>query len=152
MPASSVRDMVTPDVWNGYFKFCNIRNPWDKVVSFFHFQHHNMRDKPQANIVNAFRRWLLETANYGYDSDIFLIDGKSVVDDVVRHHRIDADLHAICAKIGLEAPVLPQLKAEFRKKALPYVDYYDDVTREKVASLYDKDIDLFGWTFEDALS
>ena len=33
MPARELRNRVARDVWNGYFKFCVERNPWDKVLS-----------------------------------------------------------------------------------------------------------------------
>jgi hypothetical protein len=36
MPAWLVRLRVPPGIWNGYFKFCVDRNPWDKVLSHFH--------------------------------------------------------------------------------------------------------------------
>ena len=36
MPAREVKQRVPVDVWNGYFKFCVERNPWDKVLSHYH--------------------------------------------------------------------------------------------------------------------
>jgi hypothetical protein len=36
MPAWLVRLRVPPGIWNGYFKFCVERNPWDKVLSHYH--------------------------------------------------------------------------------------------------------------------
>ncbi len=36
MPASEVKNQVPTGVWNGYFKFCVERNPWDKVLSHYH--------------------------------------------------------------------------------------------------------------------
>ena len=35
MPASDVRALVGPEVWDSYFKFCVIRNPFDKIVSLW---------------------------------------------------------------------------------------------------------------------
>src|SRR6266542_3679403 len=36
MPASEVKHQVPTGFWNGYFKFCVERNPWDKVLSHYH--------------------------------------------------------------------------------------------------------------------
>ena len=37
MPADQIRQKVGHKIWNEYFKFCVIRDPYDKVVSAFHF-------------------------------------------------------------------------------------------------------------------
>src|SRR5215831_3026976 len=42
MPAREVKQRVPVDVWNGYFKFCVERNPWDKVLS--HYNMHAARE------------------------------------------------------------------------------------------------------------
>jgi hypothetical protein len=31
-----LRDRLPPRLWDGYFKFCVERNPWDKTLSFFY--------------------------------------------------------------------------------------------------------------------
>ena len=36
MPGLEIQKRVPRDVWNGYFKFCVERNPWDKVLSHYH--------------------------------------------------------------------------------------------------------------------
>ena len=38
MPAREVKQRVPVDVWNGYFKFCVERNPWDKLLSHYNMQ------------------------------------------------------------------------------------------------------------------
>jgi hypothetical protein len=35
MPAEEIRNLTGRDVWDAYYKFCVIRNPFDKVVSYF---------------------------------------------------------------------------------------------------------------------
>jgi hypothetical protein len=36
--ALSIKDKLPSEVWNSYFKFSIARNPWDKVVSDFHWK------------------------------------------------------------------------------------------------------------------
>src|SRR6185312_9079529 len=35
MPAALIRQQVGETVWNDYYKFCVIRNPWEKAISGF---------------------------------------------------------------------------------------------------------------------
>jgi hypothetical protein len=37
MPAALIRERLGTEVWNSYFKFCVIRNPFDKAISAFHY-------------------------------------------------------------------------------------------------------------------
>jgi len=36
MPASEVKKIVPMSIWNSYYKFTIIRNPFDKIVSYFY--------------------------------------------------------------------------------------------------------------------
>src|SRR5262245_8925828 len=38
MPARRVRELLNGQCWDSYFKFCAVRNPFDKVVSQFWFE------------------------------------------------------------------------------------------------------------------
>ncbi len=46
MPAARIREYLGADVWNECFKFCAIRNPFDKLVSMYSFQ--MSRQKPNS--------------------------------------------------------------------------------------------------------
>src|SRR5689334_12041430 len=37
MPAKTIRALIGDAVWNDYFKFCIVRNPFDAVVSAYRF-------------------------------------------------------------------------------------------------------------------
>jgi hypothetical protein len=70
MPAREVKQRVPVYVWNGYFKFCVERNPWDKVLS--HYNMHARREGGGLSLdeylargrfpINDFRYWIVRGA------------------------------------------------------------------------------------------
>jgi len=44
MAAAEIRDRLGADVWDSYFKFCVMRNPFDKSVSEFYFNRNRARN------------------------------------------------------------------------------------------------------------
>ncbi|WP_158971873.1 sulfotransferase family protein [Chachezhania sediminis] len=151
MPAQRIRRQLDdPAIWNGYLKFCNIRNPWDKVVSWFHFRHPQAKTLSHAETVASFRAWLPGTDEVGRDFHIYSIDGKPVADDYIRYDRLEEDFTRICGKLDLDPGILPRFKTAERGDAkIPYQDYYDDASRARVAQDFAPDIAAFGWTFEN---
>jgi len=150
MPAVEIRDQLPREIWDGYRKICNIRNPWDKTVSWFHFKNPHLKDTPKAEVIGEFRRWLssAKTSAIGYDSNIYFIDGAPVADDFIRYENLQGDFDRICGELGVASDMLPQLKTGLRgKEKVPYQDYFDEDLQEKIRSTYEKEIALFGWEF-----
>ena len=149
MPAAEIRSKLPEDVWDSYFKFCNLRNPWDKTVSWFHFQYwKDVSDLTVADTIAAFRKTLAGTEKVMRDFHIYAIKGTPVVDDFIRHDRLEEDLHRIAQKLGIEVRELPNMYSDFRQKRIDYKDYYDVAARDKVAEIYAPEIELFGWEFD----
>lgn len=150
MPAHRIRDQLSAETWAGYFKFCNIRNPWDKTVSWFHFKHPGIKSEGEAAIVQAFRRWLAgqNGQDIGRDTSIYFIAGQPVCDAYIRYDTLGEDYARICADLDIPAGEIPQLKTAQRgKKTIPYQSYYDTALRDEVATLYEREITTFGWSF-----
>ena len=149
MPAQKIRAQLPDDVWTGYFKFCNIRNPWDKTVSWFHFKHPDIKKLPESEIFQAFRSWFdgQEGRDIGRDTSIYFIDDVPVCDDYIRYDTLAEDYSRICRKLDVAEHPIPALKTAQRGKAIPYQKYYDAAQRDSIGALYDKEIAQFGWSF-----
>lgn len=148
MPAAQVREQLGAEIWRDYTKICAVRNPWDKVVSFFHMARPRVKERPQHQIFERFRRFVAEEDDLGEDLDTFAIDGRLVADQVIRYETLAGDFARVCAAIGIAAPALDAIKADTRGEAkIDYRDYYDAPTRERVAARFARDIELLGWTF-----
>lgn len=153
MPAQKIRDQLPAEIWNSYCKICNIRNPWDKTVSWYHFQHTGVKDLSKDEVIAGFRAWLSnpDETRLGLDTNIYFIDDTPVADVYLRHSSLAEDYAALCDRLGIDAAPLPKLKSGQRgAKKIDFQDYYDAPLRDKVAELYARDIAHFGWTFDQA--
>ncbi|HLF89697.1 MAG TPA: sulfotransferase family 2 domain-containing protein [Anaerolineales bacterium] len=155
MPAQFLKNMLSADIWNDYFKFSFVRNPWDWFVSQ-HF--YNLDKNGVAMDINARlrKRDILETyeflkmyrGNRNAESAFqhsFLCNNKNevLVDFVGRFERFRDDFQEIQNRIHTNS-VLPHLNSSKHKD---YRFYFNDESRSIIAELYKVDIELFGYDF-----
>lgn len=144
MTAGQIKRRIGAETWNDFFKFCFERNPWDKVVSHYWFRKKNPRKAP----IGSFEEYL-DARKCPVDHPLYTINGELAVDVVGRYESLEADLDKILARIGLPDAALPtERNTQYRTDPKPYQEYYDDRTRELVANLYAKEIELFGYRFD----
>ena len=141
--------------WRRAFRFSFVRNPWDKVVSHFHY-----RTKTNQTMMGdghiSFREWVLRA--YGerdplyYDQPKMFMpqvdwlrdaSGAIIVDYIGRYERLNSDFAAVCKRIGVDRS-LPRLKSSSHAG---YRDYYDEQSRACIARHFCEDIDGFDYVF-----
>ena len=142
-----------------YFSFAFVRNPYDRLVSSFHFLKSggmNEQDRTWAeqNLgqVNDFADFVqncltLELAESWVHlrpqcNFITNLDGDLCIDFIGRFESIDADFEQIARRLNLDAR-LEKTNVGSRDK---YENYYDDSLRAKVAQIYRRDFDLLGYS------
>ena len=141
--------------WDNSYTFAFVRNPWDKVVSHFHYRVQTNQTGIRVNPIE-FKDWVKLT--YGqqdpkyYDNPKMFMpqsdwiknhDGSVLVDFVGRFENLNEDFNTICKQIGINAS-LPHVKSSKRGN---YREYYDDFTIKIVEKWFSKDIDKFGYRF-----
>lgn len=105
--AKDIRRQVPADVWDSYFKFSIVRSPYDRAVSRFFWRNRRRDDIDLAE----FRSFLFKDPEaLGRNRKRLEIDGKPVVDFMIRFEHLQEDLLALSAKLGLP----PELYEEFR--------------------------------------
>ena len=155
--------IFSPKEINEYFKFTVVRNPWDRLVSAFHFLKKggmNETDKmwAQTNIgeYKDFRsfvlNWLKEDNIWKYyhfrpQYHYFLESHQKVcIDFFAFLENLDNDFDFIASKINSNHKLHRINKSSHKD----YKDYYDSDTRKIVASVYADDINLLGYTFDNS--
>lgn len=140
MAAIHVAQWLGPRRWNSYVKVSSVREPFDRMVSAFHWEKPTL--DPERSVQEQFREYL--RGKWPNDDVIVSIDGKIVVDHFIRFESIREDLAELCTRIGLEIDLsnLPHAKDhKARRMAKPIDAYYDDETiqivRHRMAWVFD---------------
>ena len=145
-----------PDPFRDYFKFAFVRNPWDWLVSRYHWSRDHQRlfdysfDELLWRLKNRTRLsaaapWLEEDALQP-QLDRLTIGGAIAMDFVGRFENLQRDFDRICSNLRIEARTLQPV---FKTNHALYVEYYDDEARKIVEELYAADIAAFGYRFGD---
>lgn len=151
--AERLRRVYSPSCYDDYFSFAFVRNPWDRLVSYYHYvtsRDHHHRNRLVAKLP-TFADYLDYEARRGKSVQSKLLtdrSGKLLIDFVGRFENIERDFQAICRRIGVSASI-PHHNCSTHRD---YRTYYDDRTIEMVARHWREDIERFGYTFEGSPS
>lgn len=140
--AERIRALVGRDVWRRYFRFSIERNPWDAVVSSYHY--HYREDPDRAPSFSEFVDQVLPTTRW--NSPLYRIGGTIAVTEVCRYEHLDEDLERVRRRVGLPPLELPRAKGGLRD-GRPYRDYYTASEIEQVRTLFAATIEAFGYEF-----
>lgn len=129
--------------------FTIVRNPFDRVVSAYHYLRDRCGDRP-------FRSFVVDVLahegtafdpHFAPQADSLLHDGSLLVDHVGRFETLEQSWREIAARIDAPAHLPHRGRSE---RAARYADYYDDASRAVVERLYRDDLALFGYAFDGA--
>lgn len=157
LPAQILREMVPGEVWEGYFKFAFVRNPWDLVASAYHFLRQTLKEFPvirsrdpdiaflveSVDFTNFVRARPYLTSESNQLAQLSDARGNLLVDFVGRVETIESDFAEICRRTGISVSLPHVNKAEHQH----YREYYTPETRDIIASHFARDIETFGYTF-----
>ena len=138
---------------NRYFKFCFVRNPWDRMLSeYFYIKKHEgcncSEDDSRLKTFDTYLKSSLVCSWPGHaqlqKNFVLNSEGNLQVDFVGRFENLQQDFDIVCNKINIPTPKLPHFNETEHGR---YTEYYDDETREIVAEKYAQDIEYFGYKF-----
>ncbi|MDH4108866.1 MAG: sulfotransferase family protein [Gammaproteobacteria bacterium] len=146
--ASQLRRQLPAEVWDGFFKFAFVRNPWDWLVSTYHYlgttkAHRHHRRVSAMGSFGEYVDWEIERARRSQSGFVCEDDGV-IVDYIGRFETLADDYEEICRRIGVKAPPLPHVNRTVHRG---YREMYDDALIARVAEHWRFDIELFGYEF-----
>ena len=144
MPAREVKQLVSQDLWQNYFKFCFERNPWDRMLSLYAWRCQTEPKPTLSEFIDS--RAARDLTRRGIE--VYTIDGQVVVDRVCRYENLDAELQFLQERLELPEPLLlPHAKASHRTDRRHYREIFQPHEADKINDLFYREISLFGYTF-----
>lgn len=146
------RRVLPRELFQGYFKFAFVRNPWDWLVSLYGYLQHTPehRHYPQLSQMSFADYIEFEIQRGRRSQSAFVCDagGSLLVDFIGRFERLETDFAQVLEQLGLSGIPLPHRNAGVSRE--PYQSYYDAATRARVAEHWAEDIRRFDYQFEEA--
>ena len=157
LSTEQIKEKVGEEIWNSYYKFTIVRNPWDMVVSRYFqqkalpgrlFNILKINNKPWKFpkslpdcLKNYKERWL---NNQHY----FDKNGEPICDFYIRYENLEEDYKKVCEHLGMPYKKLPRLKTEIRNDRSHYSTFYNGETKKIVENMFKRQIEAFGYKFE----
>lgn len=139
--AAEIKTLVPAEVWKSYFKFCFVRNPWDRVISNYYWR----LSKDSRLSLSRF----LETSDLAFNQSRYMIGDQVAVDFVGKYETLMQDFATVCQKLRL--PIdgsLPRAKASFRTTNTDYAQLLSREQTEIVGQACQREIELFDYRCE----
>lgn len=137
--------------WSNFFKFCFVRNPYEKEVSDYIWK---VESKGKTTKFIDFLKkkqgknaHLYDEIEFPYKNKlIYEIQGQVAVDYIAKYENIIEEMKYICKKVGIPfgEEGLPEAK---NRKDYRYRSYYGEKEKKIVESIYSEEIKQFGYTF-----
>lgn len=144
--AKDVKHHLGSDMFDDYFKFCVVRNPYDLMVSSYFFEKRDLNKNSQID----FKTYCKKFINYNSNLLRMIIDDQPICQYYIRYENLVNDILVVLDKLGItdfDIKDLPHHKSEYNPHDKPYQDYYDDETKQIVKKIFQKEIEMFGYDF-----
>jgi hypothetical protein len=149
MSGAQVRAGVGEQIWEDYFKFCAVRNPFDKTVSYFWHEltpelRQRLREVDFSEVRAAFDAWT-ELRRFPFDAFIYTLDGAAAVDDFIRYEHMQADTSRICRALNIpwQPERLRRYKGDMRLRSEGFEEYYTPASAARVAKAFAWELEFF---------
>jgi hypothetical protein len=138
---------LSEDLFDDYYKFSFVRNPWDRVVSIYHYLGYDRKFIFGEFVLNHLHEllhtyyWFLKP-----QKEFITTNNNIMVDFIGRYENLQSDFDIVCKKLGIEDSALIH-KNKSKRNFNEYKAYYNSTSKDLVYKIYKQDVKLFKYEF-----
>ncbi|MCB2109795.1 MAG: sulfotransferase family 2 domain-containing protein [Defluviimonas sp.] len=153
---ADIRGLADDDEIASFFTFTLVRNPWDRMVSYYHWLRKQRFAHPAVTMArrNGFSDFLnapetrASVAAHPYARYVTTAAGAERCDLFIRLERFAEDAAPLEAHLGFALAPLPVANRSERRR--DWRPYYSDADAATLAGICAEDIGRFGYGFDPA--
>jgi len=148
--AKELEAALPAQIFDTFFKFTFVRNPWAWQVSIYHYVRQRADHPDHARYTefasfSDYLDWRVHEAGVELQKEFVMSDsGRLLVDFVGHQETLVQDFATVSERVGIDA----SLPHKNRSAHGDFREYYTAETRALVAEAYKEDIELFGYDFD----
>ncbi len=147
--AQEIRPLLGEEIWESYFKFAIVRNPFDRFVSYCAFVNANnpkFAENPMPYFYNALVNKQTHKHILFQPQSSFIADqkGKILIDYVGKYETLQESYNIVCDRLKLPHTALEVVNTSSHK---PYKEYYNEELVEMVGKHFRIDLEILGYQF-----
>lgn len=143
MPARQVRQKISPQIWNDYYKFCVERNPWDKTLSHYYMERH--REGGSLSLESY-----LERQQFCFNHPLYTTQsGQVIVDKIIAYENLTAELAKVFNKLGIpfNGHLGIRAKSEYRLDKRHYSEVLSAQQAAMIMNAFQKEIKMHKYKY-----
>ena len=156
-PLSHYKSVLEPDVYCKLYKFATIRNPWDRMISYYFSPNRSVKDWNREEFLGLVNKamTLRHYISNGTCQNIELSNlitykfpcHKKInadIDFLIKFERIDHDFKTVCKRLEIPYTQLPKRNVSIRAH---YSYYYDEELKKVVQNKFQEEIEFGNYVF-----
>ena len=155
-PAWRIRCRVEPQIWRDYFKWCVVRNPFETVLSGWHYYRFKMHKDISLNDYLVLLKKRKERKLYGVGSFPLnwynytdLRSGQVLVDRIAKYENLEDELRLIFRelRIPFRGGLSIRAKGNIRRDKRSYRDVLTCEWRRLIEELFREELEQHGYSY-----
>lgn len=155
---------ISKEVWDDYYKFIVVRNPYSRSVSDYFWMMREVKVKDTfenfMNLSGAFEiiknrdnPSTFRADHFNKQRDYFFLDGKEITyDKIIRFENISTGLKALKETFDLPPDAFKRRNNPSKNNFAHYSHFYNAKRKRLVEEKFGEDLDYLDYSFEDRRS